>query len=69
MVKKNRYFICLWFLYILDNLEILINIIRFYLLVFLYYRWKLNGIDVDIGMDFRYSVVEGSLLINNFNKI
>ncbi|XP_063141487.1 contactin-4 isoform X4 [Rattus norvegicus] len=31
-------------------------------------RWKLNGTDVDIGMDFRYSVVEGSLLINNPNK-
>ncbi|OWK02672.1 hypothetical protein Celaphus_00010356, partial [Cervus elaphus hippelaphus] len=42
--------------------------IRLYLLAFLYYRWKLNGTDVDIGMDFRYSVVEGSLLINNPNK-
>ncbi|XP_029334534.1 contactin-4 isoform X3 [Mus caroli] len=31
-------------------------------------RWKLNGTDVDIGMDFRYSVVDGSLLINNPNK-
>ncbi|VFV38103.1 contactin-4 isoform 1 [Lynx pardinus] len=31
-------------------------------------RWKLNGTDVDIGVDFRYSVVEGSLLINNPNK-
>ncbi|XP_023403766.1 contactin-4 isoform X3 [Loxodonta africana] len=31
-------------------------------------RWKLNGTVVDIGMDFRYSVVEGSLLINNPNK-
>ncbi|PNI53018.1 CNTN4 isoform 9, partial [Pan troglodytes] len=31
-------------------------------------RWKLNGTDVDTGMDFRYSVVEGSLLINNPNK-
>ncbi|KAM4799963.1 contactin-4 isoform 3-T3 [Urocitellus parryii] len=31
-------------------------------------RWKLNGTDVDVGMDFRYSVVEGSLLINNPNK-
>ncbi|KAM6176593.1 contactin-4 isoform 4-T4 [Erethizon dorsatum] len=31
-------------------------------------RWKLNGTDVDIGMDFRYSLVEGSLLINNPNK-
>ncbi|VTJ78482.1 Hypothetical predicted protein, partial [Marmota monax] len=30
--------------------------------------WKLNGTDVDVGMDFRYSVVEGSLLINNPNK-
>ncbi|XP_058534759.1 contactin-4 isoform X3 [Ochotona princeps] len=31
-------------------------------------RWKLNGTDVDLGMDFRYSVVDGSLLINNPNK-
>uniref|UniRef100_F8WH58 Contactin 4 n=1 Tax=Mus musculus TaxID=10090 RepID=F8WH58_MOUSE len=31
-------------------------------------RWKINGTDVDIGMDFRYSVVDGSLLINNPNK-
>ncbi|KAM5279793.1 contactin-4 isoform 3-T3 [Ctenodactylus gundi] len=31
-------------------------------------RWKLNGTDVDVAMDFRYSVVEGSLLINNPNK-
>ncbi|KAM8926615.1 contactin-4 isoform 4-T4 [Lycaon pictus] len=31
-------------------------------------RWKLNGTDVDTGVDFRYSVVEGSLLINNPNK-
>ncbi|XP_015261563.1 PREDICTED: contactin-4-like, partial [Gekko japonicus] len=31
-------------------------------------RWKLNGTIVDIGMDYRYSVVEGSLLINNPNK-
>nr|XP_044989548.1 contactin-4 isoform X3 [Jaculus jaculus] len=31
-------------------------------------RWKLNGTDVDIGMDFRYSIVEDSLLINNPNK-
>ncbi|XP_060239862.1 contactin-4 isoform X4 [Meriones unguiculatus] len=31
-------------------------------------RWKFNGTDVDIGMDFRYSVVDGSLLINNPNK-
>ena len=46
----------------------LFNITRLYLLAFLYYKWKLNGTDVDIGMDFRYSVVEGSLLINNPNK-
>lgn len=50
---------------ILDNSEILINITRLYLLAFLCCRWKLNGTDVDIGMDFRYSLVEGSLLINN----
>uniref|UniRef100_A0A8D0HB37 Contactin 4 n=1 Tax=Sphenodon punctatus TaxID=8508 RepID=A0A8D0HB37_SPHPU len=31
-------------------------------------RWKLNGTEVDTGMDYRYSVVEGSLLINNPNK-
>nr|XP_056711725.1 contactin-4 isoform X2 [Euleptes europaea] len=31
-------------------------------------RWKLNGTVVDIGMDYRFSVVEGSLLINNPNK-
>ncbi|XP_019392157.1 PREDICTED: contactin-4 isoform X2 [Crocodylus porosus] len=31
-------------------------------------RWRLNGTDVDIGMDYRYSIVEGSLLINNPNK-
>ncbi|KAL7986181.1 hypothetical protein Chor_011347 [Crotalus horridus] len=31
-------------------------------------RWKLNGTIVDIGMDYRYSMVEGSLLINNPNK-
>lgn len=32
------------------------------------YRWKLNGTSIDIGMDYRYSVVEGNLLINNPNK-
>ncbi|XP_026506232.1 contactin-4 [Terrapene carolina triunguis] len=31
-------------------------------------RWKLNGTSVDVGMDYRYSVVGGSLLINNPNK-
>ncbi|XP_074986368.1 contactin-4 isoform X4 [Caretta caretta] len=31
-------------------------------------RWKLNGTSVDVGMDYRYSVVGGSLLINNLNK-
>ncbi|XP_075794797.1 contactin-4 isoform X5 [Pelodiscus sinensis] len=31
-------------------------------------RWKLNGTNVDVGMDYRYSVVGGSLLINNPNK-
>lgn len=60
--------ICSFFIYILDNSETLFNIIKLYPLAFLYYRWKLNGTDVDIGMDFRYSVVEGSLLINNPNK-
>ncbi|XP_009949242.1 PREDICTED: LOW QUALITY PROTEIN: contactin-4-like [Leptosomus discolor] len=30
--------------------------------------WKLNGTSIDIGMDYRYSVVEGNLLINNPNK-
>uniref|UniRef100_A0A8B9GH68 Contactin 4 n=1 Tax=Amazona collaria TaxID=241587 RepID=A0A8B9GH68_9PSIT len=34
----------------------------------LYCRWKLNGTSIDIGMDYRYSVVEGNLLINNPNK-
>lgn len=34
----------------------------------LYYRWKLNGTNIDIGMDYRYSAVEGNLLINNPNK-
>ena len=52
----------------MDNAEIWTDMTRLYLLAFLYYRWKLNGTDVDIGMDFRYSVVEGSLLINNPNK-
>uniref|UniRef100_A0A8C0HSH0 Contactin-2 n=1 Tax=Buteo japonicus TaxID=224669 RepID=A0A8C0HSH0_9AVES len=32
------------------------------------YSWKLNGTSIDIGMDYRYSVVEGNLLINNPNK-
>ncbi|XP_039403088.1 contactin-4 isoform X2 [Mauremys reevesii] len=31
-------------------------------------RWKLNGTNVDVGMDYRYSIVGGSLLINNPNK-
>uniref|UniRef100_A0A8C0QIN4 Contactin 4 n=1 Tax=Chelonoidis abingdonii TaxID=106734 RepID=A0A8C0QIN4_CHEAB len=31
-------------------------------------RWKLNGTSVDVGMDYRYSIVGGSLLINNPNK-
>ncbi|XP_036075950.1 contactin-4 isoform X3 [Rousettus aegyptiacus] len=31
-------------------------------------RWKLNGTEVDIGVDFRYRVVEGSLLIKNPNE-
>ncbi|XP_014802212.1 PREDICTED: contactin-4 [Calidris pugnax] len=30
--------------------------------------WKLNGTSIDIGMDYRYSLVEGNLLINNPNK-
>ncbi|NWT00203.1 CNTN4 protein, partial [Mionectes macconnelli] len=30
--------------------------------------WKLNGTSIDVGMDFRYSLVEGNLLINNPNK-
>ncbi|NXM51225.1 CNTN4 protein, partial [Gymnorhina tibicen] len=30
--------------------------------------WKLNGSSIDVGMDYRYSLVEGSLLINNPNK-
>ncbi|NXC13940.1 CNTN4 protein, partial [Corythaeola cristata] len=30
--------------------------------------WKLNGTSIDISMDYRYSVVEGNLLINNPNK-
>ncbi|KAM9134677.1 contactin-4-like [Pangshura tecta] len=31
-------------------------------------RWKLNGTSVDVGMDYRFSIVGGSLLINNPNK-
>ncbi|XP_043374422.1 contactin-4 isoform X4 [Dermochelys coriacea] len=31
-------------------------------------RWKLNGTSVDVSMDYRYTVVGGSLLINNPNK-
>uniref|UniRef100_A0A8C5UB68 Contactin 4 n=1 Tax=Malurus cyaneus samueli TaxID=2593467 RepID=A0A8C5UB68_9PASS len=27
--------------------------------------WKLNGSSIDVGMDYRYSLLEGSLLINN----
>ncbi|KAL0191523.1 hypothetical protein M9458_014221, partial [Cirrhinus mrigala] len=27
--------------------------------------WKFNGKDLDIDMDFNYSLVEGNLLINN----
>ncbi|XP_071612453.1 contactin-4 isoform X3 [Heliangelus exortis] len=30
--------------------------------------WKLNGTSIDTGMDYRYSLVEGNLLINNPNK-
>ncbi|KFP06673.1 Contactin-4, partial [Calypte anna] len=30
--------------------------------------WKLNGSSIDTGMDYRYSLVEGNLLINNPNK-
>ncbi|NWV48611.1 CNTN4 protein, partial [Daphoenositta chrysoptera] len=30
--------------------------------------WKLNGSSIDMGMDYHYSLVEGSLLINNPNK-
>ncbi|XP_015496650.1 contactin-4 isoform X1 [Parus major] len=30
--------------------------------------WKLNGSSIDVGMDYRYSLVEGNLLINNPNK-
>uniref|UniRef100_A0A8C3XZV7 Contactin 4 n=1 Tax=Catharus ustulatus TaxID=91951 RepID=A0A8C3XZV7_CATUS len=30
--------------------------------------WKLNGSSIDVGMDYRYSLLEGSLLINNPNK-
>ncbi|XP_031461452.1 contactin-4 [Phasianus colchicus] len=30
--------------------------------------WKLNGTNIDLGMDYRYSTVEGNLLINNPNK-
>lgn len=52
----------------LDNSEMLIDITGLYLLAFSHHRWKLNGTDVDIGVDFRYSIVEGSLLISNPNK-
>uniref|UniRef100_A0A8D2PZC2 Contactin 4 n=1 Tax=Zosterops lateralis melanops TaxID=1220523 RepID=A0A8D2PZC2_ZOSLA len=31
-------------------------------------RWKLNGSSIDVGMDYRYSLLEGNLLINNPNK-
>lgn len=30
-----------------------------------HYRWKFSGKDLDIDMDFNYSLVEGNLLINN----
>nr|XP_030139305.3 contactin-4 isoform X1 [Taeniopygia guttata]XP_030139306.3 contactin-4 isoform X1 [Taeniopygia guttata] len=30
--------------------------------------WKLNGSSIDVGMDYRYSLLEGDLLINNPNK-
>uniref|UniRef100_A0A672NKD5 Contactin-4-like n=1 Tax=Sinocyclocheilus grahami TaxID=75366 RepID=A0A672NKD5_SINGR len=30
-----------------------------------HYKWKFNGKDLDIGMDFNYSLVEGNLLIND----
>ncbi|MGH0162593.1 UNVERIFIED_CONTAM: hypothetical protein FKN15_043385 [Acipenser sinensis] len=32
------------------------------------YRWKINGRDIDLGMDYHYSLVEGNLLINNPDK-
>lgn len=31
-------------------------------------RWKINGRDIDLGMDYHYSLVEGNLLINNPDK-
>ncbi|MGH0189430.1 UNVERIFIED_CONTAM: hypothetical protein FKN15_035627 [Acipenser sinensis] len=30
--------------------------------------WKINGRDIDLGMDYHYSLVEGNLLINNPDK-
>ncbi|NXR81699.1 CNTN4 protein, partial [Pycnonotus jocosus] len=30
--------------------------------------WKLNGSSIDVGTDYRYSLLEGNLLINNPNK-
>ncbi|XP_066183256.1 contactin-4 [Sylvia atricapilla] len=30
--------------------------------------WKFNGSSIDMGMDYRYSLLEGNLLINNPNK-
>ncbi|KAK1161457.1 contactin-4-like [Acipenser oxyrinchus oxyrinchus] len=32
------------------------------------YRWKINGRDIDLAMDYHYSLVEGNLLINNPDK-
>ncbi|NXN04765.1 CNTN4 protein, partial [Sylvia borin] len=30
--------------------------------------WKFNGSSIDVGVDYRYSLLEGNLLINNPNK-
>lgn len=53
---------------VLNNSEVSMTITRLDLPALSCRRWKLNGTEVDVGVDFRYRVVEGSLLIKNPNE-
>lgn len=67
-LKIKMSFAAFFFFFCKKKIQKSCNVSKIELLTFLYYRWKLNGTIVDLGMDYRYSVVEGSLLINNPNK-
>lgn len=36
---------------------------------FLFLRWLRNGTEIDVESDYRYSLIEGSLIISNPNEM